>query len=68
MTQKINCNKCLYILGVRVFVLMFWMFQSGFVSYNHPAEADVAITKMNGFQIGSKRLKVQHKKVDHGDR
>ncbi|CAM9667046.1 unnamed protein product [Ascophyllum nodosum] len=40
----------------------------GFVSYNHPAEADVAITKMNGFQIGSKRLKVQHKKVDHGDR
>ncbi|CBN78228.1 conserved unknown protein [Ectocarpus siliculosus] len=40
----------------------------GFVSYNHPAEAEVAISKMNGFQIGSKRLKVQHKKADHGDR
>lgn len=38
------------------------------MSYNHPAEAEVAITKMNGFQIGSKRLKVQHKKVDNGDR
>ncbi|CAN0098444.1 unnamed protein product [Pylaiella littoralis] len=40
----------------------------GFVSYNHPSEAEVAIGKMNGFQIGSKRLKVQHKKSDHGDR
>lgn len=40
---------------------------TGFVSYNHPSEAEVAIAKMNGFQIGSKRLKVQHKKSDHGD-
>lgn len=39
----------------------------GFVSYDHPREAELAISKMNGFQIGSKRLKVQHKKVD-GDR
>eukprot|EP00904_Undaria_pinnatifida_P013037 jgi/Undpi1/8864/HiC_scaffold_25.g11326.m1 len=40
----------------------------GFVSYNHPSQAEVAIGKMNGFQIGSKRLKVQHKKADHGER
>ena len=40
---------------------------AGFVSYNHPSEAEVAIAKMNGFQIGSKRLKVQHKKSDHGE-
>ena len=40
---------------------------TGFVSYNHPSEAEVAIVKMNGFQIGSKRLKVQHKKSDHGE-
>lgn len=40
----------------------------GFVSYDHPGEAEVAISKMNGFQIGSKRLKVQHKKVDNGER
>lgn len=39
---------------------------SGFVSYNDPSDAEVAIGKMNGFQIGSKRLKVQHKKADHG--
>lgn len=38
----------------------------GFVSYNDPSDAEVAIGKMNGFQIGSKRLKVQHKKSDHG--
>lgn len=41
---------------------------AGFVSYNHPSQAEVAIGKMNGFQIGSKRLKVQHKKADHGER
>ncbi|CAM9413590.1 unnamed protein product, partial [Laminaria digitata] len=40
----------------------------GFVSYNHPTQAEIAIGKMNGFQIGSKRLKVQHKKADHGER
>ena len=45
-----------------------WHICSGFVSYNHPNQAEVAIGKMNGFQIGSKRLKVQHKKADHGER
>jgi len=35
----------------------------GFVSYDSPAAAETAISQMNGFQIGSKRLKVQHKRV-----
>ena len=34
----------------------------GFVSFDTAASADAAIAAMNGFQIGSKRLKVQHKK------
>jgi RNA recognition motif-containing protein len=33
------------------------------VSYDTLASADAAIESMNGFQIGSKRLKVQHKRV-----
>jgi CUG-BP- and ETR3-like factor len=37
----------------------------GFVSYDNATSAEAAISHMNGFQIGSKRLKVQHKKV-HG--
>lgn len=35
----------------------------GFVSYDTPTAADDAINAMNGFQIGNKRLKVQHKKA-----
>lgn len=35
----------------------------GFVSYDTPGAADAAIRQMNGFQIGSKRLKVQHKRL-----
>ena len=34
----------------------------GFVSYDNPISASNAITAMNGFQIGIKRLKVQLKK------
>jgi hypothetical protein len=37
----------------------------GFVSYDNAASAEAAITGMNGFQIGRKRLKVQLKK-SHG--
>ncbi|KAF0699986.1 Aste57867_9466 [Aphanomyces stellatus] len=39
----------------------------GFVSYDSAQAADAAIASMNGFQIGSKRLKVQHKRVHHRD-
>lgn len=34
----------------------------GFVSYDNTASAEAAIKGMNGFQVGRKRLKVQHKK------
>jgi RNA recognition motif-containing protein len=39
----------------------------GFVSYDNPNSAKNAITKMNGLQVGSKRLKVQLKKGDDDD-
>jgi RNA recognition motif-containing protein len=35
----------------------------GFVSYDTFESATFAIEAMNGFQIGSKRLKVQHKRI-----
>lgn len=35
----------------------------GFVSYDSVIAAESAIEQMNGFQIGNKRLKVQHKRV-----
>lgn len=38
----------------------------GFVSYDVLDSANSAIESMNGFQIGSKRLKVQHKRVMSG--
>ena len=38
----------------------------GFVSYDSIISAEQAIELMNGFQIGNKRLKVQHKRVHHG--
>lgn len=38
----------------------------GFVSYDNASSADAAIKSMNGFQIGRKRLKVQHKKLKDG--
>lgn len=34
----------------------------GFISYDNAASAEAAIKGMNGFQVGRKRLKVQHKK------
>ena len=36
---------------------------AGFVSYDSVISAESAIEQMNGFQIGNKRLKVQHKRV-----
>ena len=34
---------------------------TGFVSFDTPEAAQVAIAQMNGFQVGQKRLKVQLK-------
>lgn len=38
----------------------------GFVSYDSMHAAEAAIEQMNGFQIGNKRLKVQHKRIHGG--
>ena len=38
-------------------------FYAGFVSYDQVLAAQQAIEQMNGFQIGNKRLKVQHKRI-----
>lgn len=35
------------------------------MSYDSVQAAEAAIEQMNGFQIGSKRLKVQHKRIHH---
>mmetsp|Transcript_1201 Transcript_1201/g.2174 ORF Transcript_1201/g.2174 Transcript_1201/m.2174 type:complete len:641 (+) Transcript_1201:438-2360(+) len=40
----------------------------GFVSYDSPDAAALAIKELNGFAIGNKRLKVQHKQIRPGDR
>lgn len=40
----------------------------GFVSYDSMQAAEAAIEQMNGFQIGSKRLKVQHKRIHSSNR
>jgi CUG-BP- and ETR3-like factor len=56
------------ILCNSMFLTFFWLFPSiktGFVSYDSVIAAESAIEQMNGFQIGNKRLKVQHKRV-HG--
>lgn len=40
----------------------------GFVSYDSPDAAALAIKELNGFVIGNKRLKVQHKQIRPGER
>ncbi|XP_072404879.1 CUGBP Elav-like family member 3-B isoform X1 [Chiloscyllium punctatum] len=40
----------------------------GFVSFDHPASAQASIQAMNGFQIGTKRLKVQLKRPKDANR
>lgn len=49
------------------FHFIFRIFLKGFVSYDAVPSADAAIGSMNGFQIGSKRLKVQHKRTGYDD-
>lgn len=44
------------------------LFYSGFVSYDNPVSAQAAIQAMNGFQIGTKRLKVQLKRSKEASR
>ena len=51
---RVNCLK---LLELQSFVNI-----SGFVSYTTSESAQAAIQAMNGFQVGTKRLKVQIKK------
>ena len=46
------------------FVISQLRLSTGFVSYDSVMSAESAIEQMNGFQIGNKRLKVQHKRVN----
>mmetsp|Transcript_118266 Transcript_118266/g.331235 ORF Transcript_118266/g.331235 Transcript_118266/m.331235 type:complete len:601 (-) Transcript_118266:84-1886(-) len=39
----------------------------GFVSYDSPESAALAIKELNGFAVGNKRLKVQHKQIRSSD-
>lgn len=58
MDKLTNLSKC---FGKSLLEL-FWLKDClGFVSYDNAASAQQAINAMNGFQIGSKRLKVQLK-------
>lgn len=41
---------------------MFIFSNAGFVSFDNPQSAQAAIQAMNGFQVGTKRLKVQLKR------
>ena len=56
MDRSQESQRCFHILII------------GFVSYDSVIAAEQAIEQMNGFQIGNKRLKVQHKRVQgsHG--
>jgi len=43
-------------------MLFLVLIMSGFVSYDNPGSAQSAIHAMNGYQIGTKRLKVHLKR------
>ena len=62
ITQQSKCfGKTLCITLTRgVFIPL--SLSPGFVSYDNPASAQTAITAMNGFQVGTKKLKVQLKR------
>jgi hypothetical protein len=52
-------------LSSLVIVLMALTGPAGFVSYDSPASAQAAISMMNGFQLGGKKLKVQLKRENN---
>lgn len=66
-----NVSKCFGINSLKFFYLMQVIFNgfpsneplfAGFVSYDSPAAAQNAISAMNGYQLGGKKLKVQLKR------
>jgi CUG-BP- and ETR3-like factor len=60
MSTRVNVSILHFLLLIDCLLLL------GFVSYDSVISAEAAIEQMNGFQIGNKRLKVQHKRV-HGN-
>ena len=56
------------IIGLDLFFLTCDITILGFVSYDSPGSASMAIQAMNGFQIGDKRLKVQLKRPKDANR
>ena len=40
---------------------LYYIIYTGFVSFDKPRSAEAAIQAMNGFNIGGKRLQVEHK-------
>ena len=44
-------------------ILITFAFLSGFISFDNSLSAQTAIQAMNGFQVGTKRLKVQLKRA-----
>ena len=50
-----------YQYATRLYVLIIVLFL-GFVSYDQAQSASIAINTLNGYAIGTKRLKVEHKK------
>lgn len=57
------CTHLYFEAGTHQFAISNFAFTiTGFVSYTKPEEADAAISGMNGFFIGQKRLKVVRKR------
>ena len=56
-----------YLLDGQLTIVMSLNF-IGFVSYENPGSAQAAIQAMHGFQIGTKRLKVQLKRPKDANR
>ena len=64
--QSEGCHS-LYCTYIYPYFVLFY-FIVGFVSYDSPNSAVMAIQAMNGFQIGDKRLKVQLKRPKDANR
>ena len=58
----------IYSLFIYLFIKGLFIVSVGFVSYDNPTSAQNAISAMNGFAVGNKRLKVQLKRPKDANR